>query len=98
MSEAMILTDTVLKGIMTDAVVARGYPKDLDAVLQAGVYQVGGNTENGLPGAGIYGVMVVYATSSYVLQVIYATGGVQYQRYRQSSGWAAWYKYQGIAA
>ncbi len=86
------LTNSVIRDAATEVLMSRGYPVDLDSVTQPGTYQVGSNTVTGKPG-NVYGVMIVVKGSAFLVQVIYCSGGVQYQRMREGDkDWGAWYK------
>lgn len=83
------LTNALLKGKMTDAMVDRGYCLDLDNVTLPGYYSVGDATLN-RPG-NIYGTMEYRVSSTFRSQVIRTLTGCIYQRVGQANnpigGW-----------
>lgn len=68
MSTAKALSNSLLKGILTDAVVGRGQVADLDTCKTAGTYYVG-NPQNLPEGAYNYGVLIVYQNERLCLQM-----------------------------
>ncbi len=98
MSEAMILTNTVLKGIMTDAVVSRSkvlQGSDLDLITQAGVYFVDGSGDTILnsPNGKKQGILLVYRFDTTILQVFFTLAegyGIAYRINWYSIGWKEW--------
>lgn len=57
MPEAKPLSNELLKEIMTDSLVDRGYCQDFDQATKAGAYRVDSST-TGNPAGGFYGVLV----------------------------------------
>lgn len=90
MSETKKLTNALLKEKMTDAMVDRGYCRNLDAVNQSGYYSVGTATPD-RPGD-IYGTMQCLITSTFRSQIIYATNGCIYMRTGQTAWPSSWLK------
>lgn len=66
MSQTKVLTNEVLKGIMTDAMVYRGSNPDLDTALTAGVFQITG--KNIIPTLYQYGILRVMEAGEFVSQ------------------------------
>lgn len=82
MSDTVKLSNSMLKGKLTDAMVFRGYCSDLDTVTQPGYYSVGDSTKN--RPASIYGTLEFY-TGTFQSQVIRCTDGSIYQRVGQTN-------------
>lgn len=69
MSKATVLTNNLLKGVMTDALVYRGIVLDINTCLTPGYYQVQSqNTKNIPTGAYQYGILTVKKTDSFITQ------------------------------
>lgn len=100
MSEAMILTNAVLKEIMTDAFVYRGKLVDWDSSTAPGIYSVTGVRCDSMPSnINPYGVVRVMVAGEYVVQEFLSHQyygnhiGGYWKRMRSSSGWTAWEYY-----
>lgn len=75
MSEPTTLTNDILKGIMTDALVAKGICPDLNTCFTPGMYSVYPQTQNVPSGINNYGALVVLtASTGYGLQILFARG------------------------
>lgn len=95
-TETTLLTNNLVRNSLSEVMINRGYPQDLDAVTQPGIYSVGDSTLNGRPDYA-YGTMTVNISGTFKSQVINATNGNQYQRVsRAGNPWGAWYVIQGI--
>lgn len=74
MPEAKPLSNSMLKGIMTDAMVNRGYCPDFDQATQAGIYRVDSST-TGNPSGGFYGVLICAEAESMAKLHLYVPHG-----------------------
>lgn len=69
MSNAIPLTNDLLKGVMTDALVYRGIVLDINTCLTPGYYQVQSQSTKNIPtGAYQYGILTVKKTASFITQ------------------------------
>lgn len=66
-----ILSNDILKGILTDALVTRPTKASFDEMTQSGVYSIGTETvKSGYPAAIFeYGVLIVAATEPFMAQI-----------------------------
>ncbi len=99
MSEAMILTNTVLKGILTDGLCYRGSlgsQAHLDDYVTTGFWII--ERAQGLPSSIYqYGILEVLATGSRKLQKFYPDYGnrLAIWRMRVGAGWTSWRTFAG---
>lgn len=63
---------------------------DANNLVEQGVYHVA-ITANSPTSTTVYGIMVVFAPSSYIAQLLIG-GGITYTRYREGGTWKAWTK------
>ena len=107
MAEAKQLTNTILKGIMTDAICDRGYCTDFDSCKTPGYYVCSvERTVNFPPGAYHYGILTVKASGSFVSQEYHAhqtkgapTISAIYIRMGHTKlGWTEWMHLSAVAA
>lgn len=69
MSETVRLTNDLLKGVMTDALVYRGICQDMNTCLTPGYYQVQYQSTKNIPsGVYEYGILTVKGTASFISQ------------------------------
>ena len=99
MSEPIILTSTMLKEMLPDAVVNRATTvKDLDdMILFSGVYRTRPEeTTNLPPGAYRYGILIVeradFNGQIFLIQRYYADNGEIYVRHYWNTSWRDWKK------
>lgn len=88
------LTNDLLKELMTDAVVKRGYVTDFNNLRQSGIYLINGKTvANKPPAYSDYSVVIVFAwEASYLLQIVAtASKGLFYRMYWWNE-WSDWRK------
>lgn len=104
MSKATVLTNDLLKGVMTDALVSRSYCEDMNECKTSGYYIISEQRTVNIPeGAYHYGVLMVMQIGSFILQVYYphiimtdAERGCIYTRlHHTNSGWGVWMKVFG---
>lgn len=74
MSNAIPLTNDLLKGVMTDAIVKRGYITDLDTATTPGVYTVepsrfAEGVTLGIPTSYRYGTLLVLGNEMFITQI-----------------------------
>lgn len=98
MSQTKLLTNEVLKGVMSDAVLQRGRAADVDTATTSGIYTI--NTDSGSINAPItpmYAVMAVFADSnSVVLQLCCSMTNPSRLYYRLKWGnWLPWRSVDG---
>lgn len=72
-TQTKVLTNTVLKGIMTDAMVNRGvFSSDLDNATETGIYEIRNNpSAPGINGMSKYGTLMVIKTTLYIHHTYY---------------------------
>lgn len=70
MAEATPITNDLLKGVMTDAMVYRGVCADFDIAMKTGYYEAAHHlgTKNYPPGAYKWGIVEVLNAQSFALQ------------------------------
>lgn len=90
-----VLTNEYLKGIMTDAMVDRGFFGNIDELLTPGIYVGGANTSSGTFPDNIhswqYGTLeVIVSRPPRVIQRIIAEDGAVATRVWQPPKWTAW--------
>lgn len=107
MSETKQLTNTLLKGLMTDSVADRDYCTDMDTCMESGYYTVSAQRTVNIPeGAYSYGVLLVMKSRSFVSQIYHAhhaaNGGnapdscLHVRMHHEASGWGPWTKIAGV--
>lgn len=107
MEEAKILTNTILKGTMTDALVYRDYCTDFDTCKTPGYYTVSAQkTVNHPPGAYTYGILEVKVAGSFISQIYHAhqdgsgnkSSAIYMRMWHTDSGWNTWVRLTAVAA
>lgn len=93
MSETKGLTNDLLKSKMPDAMVYRGYCRDINEAYQSGFYAVGSSTTNGKPISQCYGVLIVLNADVYKAQIIACTQGIYSRIQDGSHPWSSWLSY-----
>lgn len=93
MLETTVLTNNLLKGVMTDAVVART-GTDADLLLTNGIYQNSGTMKNLPSGAYNYGILTVMGSTYFIEQHYYphnVRNGIGfYRRMYYDNHWNGW--------
>ena len=101
MSMAITLTNDLLKGVMTDALVNRGYVSDVSLCTTPGVYYSDINTQGwDVTLSSKYGTLIVFYTGMGIIQVyftVYSPTAFFFRVHGDSSqeGWKSWIKVSG---
>lgn len=75
MTDTLVLTNAILKDLMTDALVMREYAGNFDTCLSAGAYGVTPAEASNIPlGANQYGVLIVVRSCNYGVQTFIQRG------------------------
>lgn len=95
MSEAKALDNTVLKGIMTDALVDRGNCVNIDADMPVGIYRTHPGTQGTFPPSHgnffRYGILIVLPKrGSNIYQILISEEGEFASRIRYGGSWMPW--------
>ena len=95
MSEAKALDNTVLKGIMTDALVLRGNCPNIDNDLPIGIYITHPSTQGTFPphksGYFQYGILIVLPQrGNNIYQMLISEEGEFATRIRYRGSWLPW--------
>lgn len=84
MSEPIVLTESLIKEILSDSLLHRGIVQDFNANLEPGVYTVSDTTQNRPACAYKYGIMVVVGSPTFKQEIflpILDNGTVSDNRY-----------------
>ncbi|MDE6754515.1 MAG: pyocin knob domain-containing protein [Muribaculaceae bacterium] len=93
MAEAKVLSNTVLKGILTDLLWLRGTCVDMDVVTQTGIFSVQNTTQNLPSGAYQWGFLFqFYYGSSLWMQIYIPHHSDLYVRIRYNAMTSVWRK------
>lgn len=68
-TQTKVLTNTVLKGILSDALVYRGVAVDVDAIKTPGVYRIEPQTTNQPELSGQFGVLMVLRAGDLTVEI-----------------------------
>lgn len=100
MTEAIALTNSLLKGTMTDALCDRGYCTDFDTCMTSGYYVCSSQRTVNFPtGSYPYGILTVRASGSFISQEFHShrttSSGVSesctyIRMYHTATAWGPW--------
>lgn len=97
MSKTKAVTNAMLKDILTDTMVDRGFASNIDGVLTQGVYKLNGSEQGTFPTDpnAKYSILEVFVRGSVVYQRLTSKIGAMAVRVKGDS-WSKWRIFTGI--